>query len=92
MALFLLVGQALPIVFNFFRLLLPLLPNDFGNLGVRKVGVLRNNLGLVMLTIEDEGCNSVSSGNMVWRAAVATSKVAQIESFGSSRHLRRRHR
>lgn len=92
MALFLLVGQALPIVFDFVRLLLPLLPNDFGNLGVRKVGVLRNNLSLVMLTIEDEGCNSVSPGSIVWRAAVATSKVAQIELFGSSRRMRRGHR
>lgn len=69
MAQFLFLSQTLPVGLDVFRFLLPLFPDDFGYLGVGKIGVLRDNLGLVVLTIEDECCHGVSfhKHDLSWR-------------------------
>jgi len=50
----LLLSKRFPLVLDFDGLVTPLLSDDLGDLGVRKTRVLGNDLGLVMLAVEDE--------------------------------------
>lgn len=54
MAEFLFLSKRFPLVLGLWRLILPLLANDLGDLWIGKTRVLGNNLRLVLLTIEDE--------------------------------------
>lgn len=54
-SLLLLFGQLLPILLDIFALVLPLVSYNLGNLGIGELGILYSNLGLMVLTIQDEG-------------------------------------
>ena len=45
-----------PLVLDFRRLVLPLFADDFGDLWVGKTRILGNDLGLMVLTVENERC------------------------------------
>lgn len=54
MAKFLLFGESLPLVLDFDRLAAPLLADNLGYFWVSEAGMLSDDLGLVVLTVEDE--------------------------------------
>ena len=56
MANFLFIREPLPSVFNFLRLLSPLLADEFRNLWVCESRMPSGDLALVVLTIKDECC------------------------------------
>lgn len=51
----LLFSKRFPPCFDLWSLVLPLLADDFGNLRVRETGILSDDLGLLVLAIQDEG-------------------------------------
>jgi len=51
MAKLLFFSKSLPLVLDLNRLVLPLLADDLGDLGIRKAGVQRDDLGLMMLAV-----------------------------------------
>ena len=61
----LLLSERFPLVLDFTWLVVPLLSDDLGNLRICETRVLRNDLGLVMLAIENEGFNSQSLKQIV---------------------------
>lgn len=54
MSEFLLFSKRLPLVLDFDWLIAPLFADDLGDLWISKTRMLSNDLGLVMLTIEDK--------------------------------------
>lgn len=56
--------ERFPLVLDFDGLIAPLLSDDLGDLRICKTWILRDDLGLMMLAIKDEGLVlSVSSGH-----------------------------
>lgn len=54
MAKLLFLSERFPLSLDFDCLIAPLLANDLGDLRVGETGILRDDLGLMMLAIEDE--------------------------------------
>lgn len=54
MAKLLFFRKRFPLVLDFRRLVLPLFADDLGDLWIGKAGILGDDLGLMVLTIQDE--------------------------------------
>ena len=62
MALFLLFGESVPLGFDVFPLVLPLVADDLGDFRVGKPRVVGDYLGLLVLSVEDEGWEKKGGG------------------------------